>query len=168
LPAWLDLELEKYNARYYRPPVQAGIALKDGSAITIHTDLDKTCASIGRISERDAKAYREMNENYGPFMESVVVPALYSQPQPPSAQLGFLEPSQEGMDFVRMGRLSPQDVLDEYFENEHVKALILHQLPIPRGIWPDYEGVGTLIPLVVGQSEQWNVSGTSTCEQDIG
>jgi phytoene dehydrogenase-like protein len=153
LPAWLDLELGKYNARYFRPPVQAGIALKDGSAITIHTDLDKTCASIGRISERDAKAYREMSENYGPFMESVVVPALYSQPQPPSAQLGFLEPSQEGMDFVRMGRLSPKDVLDEYFENEHVKALILHQLPIPRGIWPDYEGVGTLIPLVVGQSE---------------
>ena len=24
LPAWKDLELEKFNARYYRPPVQAG------------------------------------------------------------------------------------------------------------------------------------------------
>lgn len=153
LPAWLDLELEKYNARYYRPRVQAGIATQDGTAITIHTDLEKTCASLGRVSENDARAYREMTENYGPFMESVVVPALYTPPQPPSAQPGFLESSQEGMDFLRMGRLSPKDVLDEYFENDHVKALILHQLPIPRGIWPDYEGVGTLIPLVVGQSE---------------
>jgi phytoene dehydrogenase-like protein len=153
MPAWLDLELEKYNARYYRPPVQAGSALKNGQAVMMHTDIDKTCASIARLSESDAKAYREMTENYGAFMESAVVPALFTAPQPPSTQLDVLEPSREGMDFIRMGRLSPKDVLDEYFENDYVKALILHQLPIPRGIWPDYEGVGTVIPLIVGQSE---------------
>lgn len=153
LPSWIDLELEKYNARYTRPEVQAGIALKDGRTVMMHTDLDKTCASIAKVSEHDAQAYREMSENYGPFMESAVVPALFTRPQPPSEQLHVLEPTPEGMDFVRMGRLSPKDVLDEYFENEHVKALILHQLPIPRGIWPDYEGVGTVVPLVVGQSE---------------
>jgi phytoene dehydrogenase-like protein len=153
LPAWTDLELETFNARYYRPPVQAGIALKNGRAVIVHTDLDHTCASIARLSKNDAKAYREMTENYGEFMKCVVTPALFSAPQLPSAQTQILESSTEGLDFLRMGRLSPKDVLDEYFENEHVKALILHQLPIPRGIWPDYEGVGMIIPLVVSQVE---------------
>jgi phytoene dehydrogenase-like protein len=153
MPPFIDLKLEDYNARYFRPPVQAGIALADGAAITIHADLDKTCESIARVSKHDARAYREMNENYRDFMESVVVPALYTRPQLPSGQLGILEASPEGLDFVRMGRLNPKDVLDEYFENEHVKALILHQLPIPRGIAHDYDGLGTVIPLIVSQVE---------------
>jgi phytoene dehydrogenase-like protein len=153
MPPYLDLELEKFNARYYRPPVQAGIALRNGQAITMHTELDKTCASIARVSKHDAEAYREISENYGPFMESVVIPALFTPAQPPSSQPTILEQSPEGMDFLRMGRLSPGDVLDEYFENEHVKALILHQLPIPRGVLPDYHGLGAVIPLTVCQAE---------------
>ena len=153
MPPFVDLDLEEFNARYYRPPVQAGIALKSGHAITMHTDLDKTCASIARVSKHDAEAYREMTENYASFMEAAVMPALFTRPHPPSNQLAILENSPEGLDFVRMGRLSPNDVLDEYFENEHVKALILHQLPIPRGIVPDYHGLGTVIPLAVSQVE---------------
>ena len=153
MPSFIDLKLEDYNARYFRPPVQAGIALADGTAITIHVDLEKTCESIAKVSKHDAQAYREMNENYRDFMESVVVPALYTRPQLPSGQLGILEASPEGLDFVRMGRLNPKDVLDAYFENEHVKALILHQLPIPRGIAHDYDGLGTVIPLIVSQVE---------------
>ncbi|MBI5966412.1 MAG: NAD(P)/FAD-dependent oxidoreductase [Deltaproteobacteria bacterium] len=153
MPPFRDLELEKFNARYHRPPVQAGIALKNGKAITMHADLDNTCASIARVSRKDAKAYREMAENYREFMEAVVVPALFTQPQPPAGQVSILQASPEGLDFLRMGRLSPKDVLDEYFENEHVKALILHQLPVPRGIVPDYHGLGTVIPLTVSQVE---------------
>jgi phytoene dehydrogenase-like protein len=153
MPSFVDLELDKFNARYHRPPVQAGIALRSGQAITMHTDLDKTYESIARLSKHDAEAYREMNENYREFMESIVVPALYTPPQPPSMQLSLLETSPEGLDFIRMGRLSPKEVLDEYFENEHVKALILHQLPIPRGILHDYDGLGTIIPLIVSQVE---------------
>ena len=70
--------------------------------------------------------------------------------QPASWRFGI---QSEGLDFLRMGRLSPFDVLDEYFENPHIKALILHQLPIPRGIVHDYHGLGTVIPLVVSQVE---------------
>lgn len=150
---YLDLTLERFNARYYRPPVQAGIALRDGRAITLHLDLETTCASIGRISPRDAVAYRKMAEDYADFMEAVVVPALYTRPQLPSYQVGVLEASPEGLEFLRMGRRSPAEVLDEHFEDPHVKALILHQLPIPRGILPDYHGLGTVIPLVVSQVE---------------
>lgn len=153
MPAFEDLELEKYNARYRCPPVQAAIALKDGRAIAVHTDPALTFDSIARVSRPDAVAYREMIHNYKSFMEAVVVPALYSRPSPPSMQLSLLEDSPEGLDFIRLSRLSPRDVLDETFENEHVKALFLHQLPIPRGILPDYHGLGAVVPLVVSQAE---------------
>lgn len=153
MPCYKDLELEKFNARYFRPPVQAGIALKNGQAITMHADIEKTCESIAQVSKKDAVTYREMAENYGDFMQSVVIPALFTQPQPPAAQATILQATPEGLDFLRMGRLSPRDVVDEYFENEYVKALILHQLPIPRGIVPDYAGLGTVIPLTVSQVE---------------
>jgi len=153
MPAFTDLKLEGFNARYLRPDVQAAIALRDGRCITIHTDIEKTCSSIARISKQDAEAYREMQENYGSFMEVVVLSALYSRAQPPSTQQTLLETSPDGMEFLRMGKSSPRDVLDDYFENDHVKSLILHQLPIPRGILPDYHGLGTSIPLVVSQVE---------------
>jgi phytoene dehydrogenase-like protein len=153
MPAFQDLELEKYNACYRRPEVQAAIALQDGRSISIHTDVEKTCASIARISRHDAEAYREMYENYESFMEVVVLSALYSRAQPPSTQQVLLESSPDGLELLRMGRLSPRDVLDDYFENDHVKSLILHQLPIPRGILPDYDGLGTIIPLLVSQVE---------------
>jgi hypothetical protein len=65
-----------------------------------------------------------------------------------------LEGSPEGMEWLRIGRMSPREVVDEWFENEHVKALVLHHLPIPRGVLPDYGGLGAVIPLVISQVEK--------------
>lgn len=158
MPPYLDLELEKFNARYYRPPVQAGLATRSGQAITLHTDLEKTYASIGRLSPSDAAAFKEMQENYAEFIQSVVIPALYNLPAPPSQQLMALEASPEGLEFLKISRMSPADALDEYFENEHLKALILHQLPLPRGVLHDYAGLGSVIPLVVSQIEHSQIS----------
>jgi phytoene dehydrogenase-like protein len=153
MPPYLDLGLEQYNTRYIRPPVQAGLATRDGLALTIHTDMDRTVRSLARLSPRDAKAFREMHDNYAEFIESVVIPALYTLPAPPSQQQLALETSLPGLDFLRMGRLTPVDVLDEHFEDDHVKALILHQLPLPRGVLHDYAGLGMVIPLVVSLVE---------------
>ena len=153
MPTYRDLGLDDCNARYKRPEVQAGLPLKDGRALTFWSDIDRTCESIARFSERDAKTYREVQENYLEFMEAVVVPALYSPPQLPSMQMKVLEATPEGLEYLRMSRMSPQAVVDELFENEHVKALILHHLPIPRGMLHDYHGLGFVIPLVISQVE---------------
>ncbi|MCC7166437.1 MAG: NAD(P)/FAD-dependent oxidoreductase [Rhodospirillales bacterium] len=153
MPAYTDLELERFNARYCHPPVQAGLILPDGRSLCFHDDLDKTCASIARFSERDAETWREVVANYREFISTVIVPALYSAPPQPSEQIMAMEGSAEGMEWLRLGRMTPLEVLDEWFENEHVKALVLHHLPIPRGILPDYAGLGTVVPLVISQVE---------------
>ncbi|MBI4455314.1 MAG: NAD(P)/FAD-dependent oxidoreductase [Acidobacteria bacterium] len=153
MPAYKDLELDKYNARYYRPPVQAGLILPDGRALCFYDDLEQTCQSIRRFSAKDARTWREIVNNYGEFISTIIVPALYSPPSPPSEQMVVLEGSQEGMEWLRIGRMTPREVVDEWFENDHVKALVLHHLPVPRGILPDYAGIGAVVPLVISQVE---------------
>jgi phytoene dehydrogenase-like protein len=154
MPPYLDLELDQYDAAYIRPPVQYGMPLADGRALTIDDDLDKTCEKIARFNPGDADAFRVMHEGYRDFMMAAVIPALYSLPSPPSHALTVLEGSPEGQEFIRLSRSSPADVLDDYFEDDHLKALLLHQLPIPRGILHDYAGTGFAIPLIVSLLEE--------------
>ncbi len=158
MPPYEDLELERFNARYYRPPVQAGMILPDGRSLCFYDDVERTCQSIARFSSKDAETWREIVNNYGEFVSTVIVPALYSRPSPPSEQLLVLEGSPEGMEWLRIGRMTPRDVVDEWFEDEHVKALVLHHLPMPRGILPDYAGLGSVVPLVVSQVEHSQIA----------
>ncbi len=158
MPAYKDLDLARFNARYYRPPVQAGMILKDGRSLCFYDDLDRTCASIAQFSEKDAKKWREVCENYGEYCQTVIVPALYSSPSIPSEQIGIMENSPEGMEWLRLGRMTPLEVVDEWFENEHVKALVLHHMPVPRGILHDYAGLGSVVPLVVSQVEHAQIA----------
>ena len=158
MPPYEDLQMEEFNARYYRPPVQAGMILPDGRSLCLYDDLDKTCESIARFSKKDAKMWREIVDNYGPFVSTVIPPAFYSPPAQPSEQMIRMEGSPEGMEWLRVGRMTPQEVVDEWFENEYVKALVLHHLPIPRGILPDYAGLGTVVPLVISQAEHSQIA----------
>src|ERR1700681_4267030 len=60
-PLTHDLDLGRFGLSTIEPPVQHGVAFRDGSALTIHKDVEKSCASIGRFSARDARTYREMH-----------------------------------------------------------------------------------------------------------
>lgn len=153
MPCYKDLNLERYNARYYRPPVQAGLILPDGRSLCFYDDLDRTCESIARFSAKDAATWREIVNNYAEFVGTVIIPALYSPPSLPSEQIVIMEGSPEGLEWLRLGRMTPLEVVNEWFENDHVKALVLHHLPIPRGILHDYAGIGTVVPLVISQVE---------------
>ena len=164
MPAFRDLPFEEFNARYYRPPVQMGTILPDGRALFMYDDREKTIESIARFSEKDAKKWQEVCDNYEEFIGTVIVPALYSPPSPPSEQILVLEGSPEGMEWLRIMRMSPEEVCDEWFESDVVKAMVLHQLAIPRGVLPDYTGLGAIVPLIVCQIEhsQIALSGSHT------
>jgi len=153
MPAMQDLELASHGAEYVRPDVQVGLVLSDGRALTIHTDRDKTQASLRRFSERDARAYARMGSDYHEFMETLVMPALYAAPPLPSEPLLALESSPAGMAYLRLSRSSPRDVVSETFESEAVRAAVLFQLAVPRGVVTDYAGLGMMVPLVVSGVE---------------
>lgn len=68
-PVYDDLELTSHGLRYVRPPVQMGSIFSDGTALTVHTDLDKTCASIARFSEKDAETFRQLYEESKGYLD---------------------------------------------------------------------------------------------------
>lgn len=153
MPAMEDLELEAHGVEYIRPDVQVGVALRDGRALCIHAEREHTEASIARFSKHDARAFAQMDDDYHEFMETLVLPALYAAPPKPSEPLVALEGSEEGLRYLRMSRSSPEDVVREVFENEAVRAAVLFQLAVPRGVVTDYGGLGMLVPLVVSGVE---------------
>jgi phytoene dehydrogenase-like protein len=149
-----DLELARHGADYILPPVQVGLALSDGRALTVHTDGAKTAASLARISARDARAWTQMDADYHEFVQTLVVPALYAPPPTPSEQTLALEGSPEGLRYLRLSRGTPADVAKDTFESEPVRAAALFQLAVPRGVVTDYAGLGMMVPLVVTQVER--------------
>ena len=149
MPAMADLDLASHGADYILPTVQVGLTFADGRALCVHTERARTEASIARFSARDAQAWAQTDDDYHEFMETLVVPALYAAPPLPSEPMIALEGSPEGLDYLRLSRSSPADVVNELFEDEATRAAALFQLAVPRGVVPDYAGLGMLVPLVV-------------------
>lgn len=154
MPAYRDLKLDECYAEYVKPPVQLALITKDNRALTIHTDLEKTVQSIEKFSKSDAKAYAEAHEEYREYIETVVVPALYSPPSEPSEQIEAMQDTPEGLEYLRLMKLSPTEVLNEMFESDTLRAAILYQLAIPRGAMYDYAGTGFFIPMILSHVEE--------------
>ena len=154
MPAMKDLKLEEeHHVRYVLPPVQVGMPLMDGRALTVHVDAEKTRQSLMRINKADAEKYFQVQTDYREFMEAIALPGLYSTPPLPSHQMMALEGTPEGLDYMRLSRSTPEDVARDWFQDEAVRAATLFQLAIPRGILTDYAGLGMVLPLVITQVE---------------
>lgn len=154
MPAMKDLKLEEdHHVRYVLPEVQVGMPMRDGRAATVHLDAAKTQASLAKISASDAAKYDTMGRDYREFMEAIALPGLYSVPPLPSHQMMALEQTPEGLDYLRLSRSTPTDVVRDWFSDEMIRALVLFQLAIPRGILTDYAGLGMVVPMIVTQAE---------------
>ena len=75
----------------------------------MYDSREKTIESIARFSDKDAKKWQEVCANYEEFIATVIIPALYSAPPPPSEQILVLEGSPEGMGWLRIMRMSPEE-----------------------------------------------------------
>lgn len=152
-PFYRDLDLRRHGLKYARPEFQVGVAVPSGDPLIIQADPRATGELIRSRSLRDARTYLDVHENYAEFVETVVIPALYSPPPRPSEASAALETSPEGLDFLHLSRRSPREVVDDLFQDELLRNAILFQLPIPRGVLDDYQGLGMMIPLLLSHAE---------------
>jgi len=71
-PVLRDLELHKFGLEYLEmDPWAYYPILGTGTGISFYRDLDKTCASIAKISPRDADAYRAFVHHWGELNEGI-------------------------------------------------------------------------------------------------
>lgn len=117
-----DLELERYGLEMYQTEANEVSIFPDGSHLFVWKDMDKTLKEIEKFSKRDAAAFLEFGLRVKKFA-SILTPFLLSPAPSRSQVLAAFEAAGAEDLFNEMVLLSTKDLLDRYFENEHIKGL---------------------------------------------
>ena len=168
-PVYSDLELEsKYGLKHIYPSLQIAMPLSDGRAICLYSDLEKTCASIAKISKKDAEGYREFYAKAKRAVAGLIAPATYVPPMPILDQVVKLQQTELGRELSEYGEKAPVEIIGEFFENDHVKALMLY-LSTHWGVAYDQPGMGYLVLLYLERATNYRLvrSGTHMVAQAL-
>lgn len=159
-PVYDDLNLTEHGVRYVRPDVQMGSVFRDGTAITVHTDLDKTCASLARFSEKDAETFRRLFIEAKGFMDLLIRTLMYSPPIPlvdiTKALVTWRVEELSEFLSVHLRNISINEFLNQHFENEKVKVQLAMQAAM-SGYCTDRKGLAVSFPLLIGKMDNWHL-----------
>jgi phytoene dehydrogenase-like protein len=132
-PWFEDLGLAS-RVTYITPRYEFGQAHLDGTALVLGRDLEETVANIARFSAKDAATFRDWNRKAEDITSRILLPERYAEPLPQAEREALLAQTALGRDFLEVTRRQPLDVVEELFENEHVKLLFLFKVSL-FGTW---------------------------------
>ena len=154
-PVWKELKWDNgHHAEFVAPPVVSSLLLRDGRSISHHQSLDATAASIEKFSAKDAHSWRDTCTRFSKLIRQYLIPYYYTAPGNSGAALQKLDAEPAGKDFKRLWQMTPRQVVDELFEHDAVKALVLSQMAIPRGVGLDYPGGGIEVLKMIAGDEK--------------
>ncbi|QOV21599.1 beta-carotene ketolase CrtO [Anabaenopsis elenkinii] len=132
-PVVEELELEKYGLEYLDCDPVVFCPHPDGKYFLAHKSVEKTCAEIARYNERDAKKYAEFTD-YWQRVISAMGPMFNAPPksfidifgnyniQKFKDLFSVIGSPSKSLDFVRTMLNSAEDILEEWFDEEFLKA----------------------------------------------
>jgi phytoene dehydrogenase-like protein len=132
-PWFRDLGLAD-RVTYITPRYEFGQAHLDGTALVLGRDLEETIANIARFSAKDAATFREWNRKAEEITRRILLPERYAEPLSQAEREAFLSATALGREFLAVTRRQPLDVVQELFENDHVKLLFLFKVSL-FGTW---------------------------------
>ncbi len=132
-PWFRDLGLED-RVEYITPPYEFGQPHKDGTALVFGRHLEETLANVARFSAKDAQTFRDWNRKAEEITARILIRERYAAPLPKHERDALLMRSSIGRDFLEVANRQPLDVVQELFENEHVKLLFLFKVSL-FGTW---------------------------------
>jgi phytoene dehydrogenase-like protein len=157
-PVYQDFKLEEqYLVKHIFPELQWAMPLADGKCICVYTDPEKTCASIAQFSQKDADAYRDMYRECDELMREIVGPQTFVKPEPAPLMAARAEASELGRKLTDYSEKTPDDVIKERFENDHVRTLMLYTV-CHWGLDYSQSGVGYLIPLYFNRMSNYRLT----------
>lgn len=146
MPPYGDLDLAGWGCSYVAPDVPVAILTRDGRAMCLYPDIERSAASIARFSPADAATYVEVMTRWDAIVDEAIVPATYSLPLPLLDMVVSYEQSEVGRAVNEMAEETFLETLDSAgFESELVKTAILY-LGTMYGMDPE-GGLGFLLPL---------------------
>jgi len=145
-PLTHDLELHRYGFSTIEPPVQQGVAFRDGTALTIHKDLEKSHASIARFSKRDADTWRAMHEIYAIKLRPLFAALMYNPPFAP-AELRDRLSGPMAREFLSFAQHDLFSAVDRHFEDYRIRALF--KVLLHAGAGENEPGTGLALPAMI-------------------
>jgi phytoene dehydrogenase-like protein len=146
----------KHGLKYRYSDVPHATIFPDQSTLFTYKDIDRTCASFARVSQKDADAYRAFVRTSKQILE-VFMPGLYSPPPPLGELVAMLDRSEQGrlmLDYMNRDCL---DLVNQLYESDKVKIHILRLVSENLQI-PDELGTGMGVLLMPGIIHTYGVS----------
>ncbi|MGN0038888.1 MAG: phytoene desaturase family protein [Coriobacteriales bacterium] len=120
-----ELQLEKYGLEEIPCNPTLTTSFGNGEYLRLFPDHQKTAEEIARFSEHDAKAYLEFIRNWGAVGQMFGLEQMNEAP----SMAQFVSAMSASPEMERMCRDmlfgTTTDILDNYFENDYVKAAFL-------------------------------------------
>jgi phytoene dehydrogenase-like protein len=161
-PVYDDLQLiGNDGVTYVQPPVQMGSIFDDGTALTIHTDMEKTHASICRFSKKDADTFMRLYKEVKGFQDLMIRTLMYAPPIDVNTitraltKLGVEEKTEFFR--ARLRSMSINDFLNLHFEHDKIKTMLAFHASV-CGYYTDRPGLAISFPFMVGKITNWHLS----------
>jgi phytoene dehydrogenase-like protein len=143
-----DLELSSRGFDIEVPEVQQAFLYSDGRAIVVHTEAERTAASIGRFSARDADEFLTRSARYQ-ALRPLLVASAYNAPRDVPALAATatsqgLIPADTLEELNALSARRPYEVIDEAFEAEQLRVLLKKQIHVIQGT--NAPGFGGIFP----------------------
>ena len=156
-PLYKDFDLETaYNCSHIFPELQFTLPLSDGSAVCIYNDVEKTCRNFSQFSSHDAEGYRELHNLAKRCVDEFIAPATYVPPLPTLDAIIKMQSHETGQLVMKYSEKTALEIINQYFENEHIKALLLY-LSCHWGVEYDQAGLGYLVLLYLNRAANYRL-----------
>ncbi len=119
-----DLDLKRHGLDIVSPEVDVFVPFGDGTYLSLCEDSAMTEKEIAKFSAKDVKGYREYSE----FWKGVglLLGSIGMGPPPPLKEIASLLEDPESTDLMKKVIFySVRELLDEFFEDDHVKAAFM-------------------------------------------
>ncbi|HUT84498.1 MAG TPA: NAD(P)/FAD-dependent oxidoreductase [Thermodesulfobacteriota bacterium] len=151
-PVYSDLRLEEdYQVKHIYPDLQFAMPLLDGRCLCLYKDVERTCKSFAQFSQKDAESYREFYKLTKRCMDEFIGPATFVPPMGALDQIVRLKKTEIGRIVMEFSEKKPIDIIQERFENEHIRTLLLY-LACHWGVKYDQINLGYLVLLYLNRA----------------
>lgn len=156
-PVYEDFRFEERGVTHIYPELQVAMPLADGRALVIYRDLERTCASIAAFSKKDADSYRDMQREHDELMQNILAPQTYVPMDAAPLMAAKAEMTELGRVLAEYTDKTPEEIVCERFENEHVRTLMLY-MACHWGLDYAQSGVSYLVPIYLDRMRHYRLT----------
>jgi phytoene dehydrogenase-like protein len=157
-PIYQDFALEeRYGVEHIHPELQVAMPLADGRCLCIHRDVEKSCQSIARFSQKDADSYREMHDRFEQMMKKILGPQTYVPMEGALEMAAKAEMTELGRELSAYAEQTPEEIVCDLFEDDHVRTLMLY-MACHWGLEYDQAGVSYMVPVYLNRMANYRLT----------